>query len=194
MYESPKEEESAVVLYRKPKPFYKKDSRLNNRLTNSTDISSEGEDLVTRNNLEAFTSQIISSFTPSTMTQQHLEYQILLATSKKEDLPLLSSLPQGAPVRSLADLLPSQAGTYHIQEKENDTGLSKQRYIVKMFTTTITQLPDSCQLDQLPTHDDCKGNEAGILYSVSNNVRSSKVNALIDGGANGGIAGSADSR
>ena len=62
-------------------------------------------------------------------------------------------------------------------------------------------LPDSSQFYCLHTHDDHassnvtnEGNEAGILYSVSKNVQNTKVNALIDGGGNGGIAGSTDSR
>ena len=69
---------------------------------------------MTQNNLEAFASQIIASITPSTMTQTQPEYQLLLEILKEEDLPLLSSLPQETHVCSLADLLPSQAGTYHI--------------------------------------------------------------------------------
>ena len=80
-----------------------------------TDISEVRDEVVTRNDLKAFASQLISSFTSSTTEQP--EYQILSATSKKEYLPLLSSLPQGAPVQSLADALPTTPGTYHISEK-----------------------------------------------------------------------------
>ena len=62
-----------------------------------------------------------------------------------------------------------------------------------MFTATITYLPSNCRFDHLPTNETIADNGVPHLYSVSKNVRSSKVKALIDDGANGGIAGTADS-
>ena len=63
-----------------------------------------------------------------------------------------------------------------------------------MFTTTITALPNNCRFDHLPINDNNPDYKIAMSYLVSKNVRSSKVKALIDGGANGGIAGSADSQ
>ena len=58
-----------MVPYSKPKPNTtqrsKNDNQLSNQLTNSTDVLDNGEDLVTQNDLEAFASQMTSSFTPS---------------------------------------------------------------------------------------------------------------------------------
>ena len=62
-----------------------------------------------------------------------------------------------------------------------------------MFTAVITPLPNNYRFDQPPINDNINGNKVATSYSVSKNVRSSKVKALIDGGANGGIAGTADS-
>ena len=94
MHDYLKEGSSAMVPYSKhkstPNPRFRNYNRDSNRLTNSTDILNDRKDLVTHNNLESFLSQIISSFALSITTQP--EYQILSATSKKEDLPLLSSL------------------------------------------------------------------------------------------------------
>ena len=123
-----KEGSSALVPYDQPKPpnlkpRYRNIHQTSNRLSNATDISNNGNDIITRNDLESFTSQIISSFSPTTPPQT--EYQILSATSKKQDLPLLSSLPQGAPVRSLGVMLPSKQGRYQIRDKPNKKGQSK---------------------------------------------------------------------
>ena len=63
-----------------------------------------------------------------------------------------------------------------------------------MFMAIITPLPSNCRFDQLVINDTIGGNKVSTSYSVSKHVRSSKVKALIDGGANGGIAGTADSR
>ena len=196
MHEYPKEELSTMIPYSKPKPGInqrsKNDNRSSNRMTNSTDVLDNSEDLVTHNDLEAFVSQIMSLFARSTATQP--EYQILSATSKEEDILLLSLLPQGATIRSLADPLPSKPGTYHICEKANDKGSNKSRGIVKIFTATLTSLPDNYQFEHFLSNDNTEGNKAATPYSVSKNVRSSKVKALIDSRASSGIAGRADSR
>ena len=197
MHEYPKEGSSALVPYGQPKPpnlkpRYWSDHQPSNRLSNTTDVSNNGNDIMTQNDLEYFASQIISSI--STMTPPQAEYQILSATSKKQDLPLLPSFPQGVPVCSLADMLPSKLGTYQICDKQNKKGESKSRGMVQVFTATITSLPSNCRFDHLPTNETIVNNGVPHLYSVSKNVRSSKVMALIDGGANGGIAGTADSR
>ena len=128
MHEYPKEGSSAMVPYNKPNPTTSQRSKHGNPpinpLRNLTNIVDPGDEVVTRNDLKVFASQIISSLTSPTTEQP--EYQILSATSKKEDLPLLSSLPQGAPVQRLADTLPTTPGTYHISEKADGKGASKR--------------------------------------------------------------------
>ena len=128
MHDYPKEGSSTMVPFDKSKPphpnlRYRNNNRPSNRLSNATDISDSGNNTMTRKDLESFVSQIISSFTPTPPPQA--EYQILSATSKKQDLPLLSSLPQGAPVCSPANMLPSKPGTYQILDKPNVKGESK---------------------------------------------------------------------
>ena len=93
----------------------------------------------------------------------------------------------------MADALPTRPGNYHISEKADGKGASKRRGVIRIFTTTITALPNNCQFDHLPIHDDNPNYKIATSYLVSKNVHSSKVKALIDGGANGGIAGSVDS-
>ena len=56
-----------------------------------------------------------------------------------------------------------------------------------MFTTNITTLPDNYRFDHLPTNNSTDGYKIATSYLVSENVLGSKVKALIDRGANGGI-------
>ena len=74
MHDYPKEGSSAMVPYDQSRPphpnlRYKNDNRPSNRLSNATDISNSGNDIMTRNDRESFASQIISSFAPTPLPQ-----------------------------------------------------------------------------------------------------------------------------
>ena len=61
MHNYPKEEPSAMVPYDQPKPpnlkpRYRNDHRPSNRLSNATDISNNGNGIMTRTDLESFAS------------------------------------------------------------------------------------------------------------------------------------------
>ena len=103
----------------------------NTRSINLTDILNEDEEqLVTQNELSVWYDTNNNNTTR--------EYHICLANSKQKDLPLLSSLSQGAPLQSLTDHLPTKPGNYHIQDIN---GMKSSA--IQMSTATITPLPDN---------------------------------------------------